>query len=359
MKRILFFALTIAFSINVYAGPGDWRETLKWLETYYNYPESGPNYDWPSSYLPKVLPDNTIMTIDGTKIPVPAGAYEISFNASQSSFKTPAPQTGIYYRVKCAGQNSCDKTMNEIAQIFKKTYGMDIYKIDWQKNESSVTIKGSNNKIFLEILAPGKMNGKSIVFPEEEDYFAVNYSVTNVEHFFFDRSMLKVNSGKVTLTDGTVVPLVPGKKINQVTTGNVQGSETPLVIVSYMLTIFDKDDANYKKKYTDDFVKIYTFYSNHFKFPVDKYKIWDQDTESYIISYSDASKEVRIKIAGQPENNGLTTNIDRAVERDKASKTDQDGYNVYFGYIYVEVYFKNKKQIIPGTDEPLPKTNNE
>lgn len=308
----------------------DWKDTLKWLGTYYKYDKNSPNYDWPNSTNPKYV-NGFIYSIDGTAFPVLKGAYDIDINSGTCMTFHPYPSTCFQYYVKFSSKSKAKKIFDELKQLCKSNYGVDIYNLNWKQYDSIFEITGDAENIKeIVISVPGKFSGKTPIFPAA-DYFKISYSLKGTTHFYFSRNHLRVVDNKVALSDGTIVPIISSNDeivypIQNVEVNNMQGENE--VYLHYIYTVTDGQE------YDNEFVKLYSFYAKHFGFPVTKYKIWDVSSEGFIINYENSSIEIRIQASGQPtDKTGLHSNWQK-----------EQGWT----YLWVEIFFKGKTQIIPG-----------
>lgn len=316
------------------SAPADWKETLEWLGQNFMYPESGPNYDWPSTEKPRVVNDS-VMALDGTIIPVLPGASDVTLtDGKHSTAAGPYPAVSIEYEVKTADRATLSGNYRKLGNMFKK-YNVDLDSFSRTSPGDYIIIKGNGEGFECELLIPGKVRSNQLEFAEGGT-MTVQYTVRGIAHFYFFRTNLLVVNDQVTLSDGTRLPIFPGKKIVEVDTGNVQGG-SPEVHTGYSFYVPDH------ARYPAEFVQLYTLYAKRFNFPVSAYKVWDQDQDGFKIKYEDEKIIVVISTGGLPLNGGLQTNIDGMFSADK------------FLSLAAEVNFKNKEQMIPGQNAQLPK----
>ncbi|MEM2899685.1 MAG: hypothetical protein QXT63_02730 [Thermoplasmata archaeon] len=317
---------------------GDWRETLHWLEENYEYPDKG-NYDWPDSTRPKVI-ENRIRAIDGTLIPILPGAYDVTLVEGYSVLGTLRPQCTVQYRIKFENRDDAKRKLEQAVRFFMNTYKVDFSKLNFTQYENAVQISGTGTGldsrwgegIYVEFLIPGRLVGKAIELPDTEDYFTFNYSLLGIEHFYFDRTNLRVIDDTVVLSDGTLVPIFPKRKIIRVTTGNVQDTEPPEVIVEYSYKVVGV------KNHDSEFVNLYTFYAKHFGFPVSSYTLWDVTSDDFTIEYDSPLYRVRINSPGHPIDNGRHADVSNCQE---------------YTIMHISIFLKNKRQIIPRFEMEL------
>jgi|GEM_PF-2669518 len=310
---------------------GDWHETLYWLEANYEYPKDG-NYDWPDSTKPKVF-ENSIRAIDGTIIPILPDAYDVSLVEGFSILGTLRPQCTVQYRIKFKNRDDGKRKLEQAVRFFMKNYNLDFGKLNFTAYKNSVQISGLGKDIYVAFLIPGKLVGRAIELPDCEDYFTFNYSLSGIEHFYFDKTNLRVIDDYVVLSDGTPVPIFPKRKIVRVITANVQGREPPEVMVEYSYKVINV------KYHDSEFVNLYTFYAKHFGFPVSSYTLWEVRSEDFTIEYDGPTYRVRINSPGKPINKGLHADVSNCKD---------------YTIMHITIYLKNKKQIIGGIGFEFP-----
>ncbi|MCE9598633.1 MAG: hypothetical protein K8S54_11750 [Spirochaetia bacterium] len=318
------------------APPADWKVTYQWLQQNYNYPDSGPNYDWPSTEKPKVVSD-TIMAIDGTVIPILPGASEVNLSTGKHSVVSGAFQaTTIKYEVKTTNRAMLAESYKKLSTIFRDTYHANLESFARTSPSDYIIVRGIQDGLECELLIPGKVSTGKMEFADGGT-MSVEYTVRGISHFYFFRTNLLVVKDQVTLSDGTAIPLFPGKQITEVNVGNTQGTAQPETHVDYSFYVPDH------AQYPAEFVKLYTMYSKRFGFPVSAYRVWDQGLEDFKIRYEDEKVIVTISVGGDPVQKGLQTSISRFPWNDKLLS------------LSAELDFKNKTQMIPGQNAELPK----
>ena len=313
--------------------PADWKQTLEWLGQNYTYPQSGPNYDWPSTEKPRIV-SNSVMALDGTIIPVLPEASDVTLtDGKHSTASGPYPATSIAYEVKTPDRATLSANYRQLSSMFRK-YGADLDALSRTSPGDYIIIKGTTEGFECELLIPGKVKNNQLEFADGGT-MTIHYTVRGIAHFYFFRTNLLVVNDQVALSDGTQVPIFPGRKIVEVDTGNVQGG-SPEVHVGYSFYVPEH------ARYPAEFVQLYTLYAKRFNFPVNEYKIWDQDQDSFKIKFENEKVIVVISTGGLPANGGLQTTIDGVFSADK------------FLSLAAEVNFKNKEQMIPGQNAELP-----
>lgn len=305
------------------------KDTLAWLEKYYLYPKDGPNYDWPSSYQPRLIA-NQVYAVDGTRIDVHPWAYDIAMGKGQS-LGVEYPETSVQYSINSSSAEESQKILDDLAEIFRKSMKVDIRKLPRKQYASVSEIKSRGKSYDLAILIPGEKGlsgGK----------FSVSFSLHKVQHFYFSRNHYMVIDDKVKLSDGTVVPILPQAKTCDINLGTIEGSPTQ-VSLNYTYTITNVPQID------GEFQRLYKFYADAYKFDFNQYKIWDETMDIFIIAHKTAAWEIRVSVAGPPKDRGLHTAY-------QASPSDT------FSHLSAQLFFFKKKQIVPGTAEPLFRAQN-
>jgi len=218
--------------------PADWKAVLSWLQQNYDYPESGPNYDWPSTEKPRIV-SNSIMALDGTVIPILPGARDVSLgDGKHSTVSGPYPAVTVKYEVKAADGATLSDDYQKLAKIFRDQYRVNLDSFSRNSPGDYIVVKGSQDGFECELLIPGKVKAGKMNFANGGT-FSVEYTARGIAHFYFFRTNLLVVKEQVALTDGTTVPIFPGKKIVEVAVGNVQGTNPPQVHIEYVFYVPD------------------------------------------------------------------------------------------------------------------------
>lgn len=300
------------------------KDTLAWLEKYYLYPKDGPGYDWPNSYQPRLIA-NQVYAIDGTRIDVHPWAYDITLGKGQS-LGPEFPEASVQYSVNSASAEESQKILEDLADLFKKRFKIDILKLP-KKQYASV----------YEIKSHGKSHDLTIQVPSEKGLsggkFSVSFSIHKVQHFFFSRNHIMVIDDKVKLSDGTVVAILPQAKTCDINVGTIEGSPAQISL-NYTYTITNVPALD------DEFQRLYKFYADAYKFDAAQYKLWDETMDMFIIAYKNAEHEIRVSVAGPSKDKGLHSAY-------KATGSDT------FSHLSAQLFLFNKKQIVPGYNQPL------
>lgn len=300
------------------------KDTLAWLEKFYLYPKDGPNYDWPNSYQPRLI-NNQVYAIDGTRIDVHPWAYDITLGKGYS-LGVEYPETSVQYSINSASAQESQQILTELAELFKKRFKVDI-----------LTLPKKQYASIYEIKSQGKHHQLTIQVPSEKGLsggkFSVSFSVHKAQHFYFSRNHFMVIDDKVKLSDGTIVPILPQAKTCDINLGTIEGSP-PQVSLNYSYTITNVPQID------EEFQRLYKFYADVYKFDFRQYKIWDETMDIFIIAYQDKEREIRVSVAGPSKDKGLHT-----AYQSKPGET--------FSHLSAQLFLFNKKQIVPGTTQPL------
>lgn len=304
-------------------------DTLRWLEKYYLYPKDGPNYDWPSSFLPRIV-NSHVHALDGTKIPVHRWAYDVVLGPD-NGFGPAVPGINVQYSINTASAAEAGQVYEEITQLFNRQYRADLGSGKKKRFDSVFETSLARAQIVLTVTSPGKLSGSTPVFTAGT--FRISFRLAQVRHFYFSRHHVMVVNDQLRLSSGTVVPLLPQAKTCEVTIGTVQGA-TPEVVVGYTYSLTDVAAVD------REFVRLREFYAQKFGFHPTEYGIWDTAQDVFVIGHKSEKFEIRLTAPAPASGDGLHTLYEK-----KPGDT--------FIHLGVEIHYSGTQQKVPGTDSRL------